>query len=168
MPTQQHNKGRLSLPTKAHAIYACIALCVVKHTLLIAVFDAASQVRSRRNGQILAMKCISKKMLARRNHIAYMQAERDIMTKVWRAPAFYAHLSHFFKIHNARVGFRFAVLFLHLPRFFTHVLHLNTRDTTHLDPGCFSAGGAPFRGCIAVRLSDGTQALLGDGIPPWR
>eukprot|EP00752_Nemacystus_decipiens_P016534 g14778.t1 len=45
-------------------------------------FGKVLQVRSRRNGQILAMKCISKKMLARRNHIAYMQAERDIMTKV--------------------------------------------------------------------------------------
>ncbi|CAM9657236.1 unnamed protein product [Scytosiphon promiscuus] len=45
-------------------------------------FGKVLQVRSRRNGQILAMKCISKKMLARRNHTAYMQAERDIMTKV--------------------------------------------------------------------------------------
>eukprot|EP00903_Cladosiphon_okamuranus_P007664 g7432.t1 len=45
-------------------------------------FGKVLQVRSRRNGQILAMKCISKRMLARRNHIAYMQAERDIMTKV--------------------------------------------------------------------------------------
>ncbi|CAM9995813.1 unnamed protein product [Ectocarpus sp. 6 AP-2014] len=45
-------------------------------------FGKVLQVRSRRNGQILAMKCISKKMLARRNHTTYMQAERDIMTKV--------------------------------------------------------------------------------------
>lgn len=43
-----------------------------------------AQVRSRRNGQILAMKCISKQMLARRNHVAYMKTERDIMTKVSR------------------------------------------------------------------------------------
>ncbi|CAM9590809.1 unnamed protein product [Choristocarpus tenellus] len=45
-------------------------------------FGKVLQVRSRRNGHILAMKCISKKMLERRNHTSYMQAERDIMTKV--------------------------------------------------------------------------------------
>ncbi|CAM9161474.1 unnamed protein product, partial [Discosporangium mesarthrocarpum] len=48
----------------------------------VGAFGKVLQVRSRRNGRILAMKCISKKMLEKRNHTTYMQAERDIMTKV--------------------------------------------------------------------------------------
>eukprot|EP00953_Heterococcus_sp_UTEX-ZZ885_P009735 5709-Heterococcus_DN1.PRE.1 len=45
-------------------------------------FGKVLQVRSRRNGQICAMKCISKKMLEKKNHASYMKAERDIMARV--------------------------------------------------------------------------------------
>ena len=74
--------GRVILPVSITATRTVLdrAWYLNKSTLLSSLLS--SQVRSRRNGQILAMKCISKKMLERRNHNAYMQAERDIMTKV--------------------------------------------------------------------------------------
>ena len=101
-------------------------LHVVKNAVLLyAVFDTASQVRSRRNGQILAMKCISKKMLARRNHISYMQAERDIMTKVRKSPGFRApSLALLLNAHNARVFSQSAVLFFPVPLFFQRAFYL--------------------------------------------
>lgn len=74
-------------------------------------FLPAWQVRSRRNGQILAMKCISKKMLARRNHAAYMQAERDIMTKVHRAPTYHVYRSHIFYPFNIALNSIVTLLF---------------------------------------------------------
>ncbi|CAM9792556.1 unnamed protein product, partial [Phaeothamnion confervicola] len=48
----------------------------------IGAFGKVLQVRNRFSGKIYAMKCISKEMLRRKNHVSYMQAERDIMTKV--------------------------------------------------------------------------------------
>ncbi|CAM9260207.1 unnamed protein product [Chrysoparadoxa australica] len=45
-------------------------------------FGKVLQVRNAWNGKIYALKCISKKMLQKKNHTAYMQAERDIMTKI--------------------------------------------------------------------------------------
>ncbi|KAG5178755.1 hypothetical protein JKP88DRAFT_264586 [Tribonema minus] len=48
----------------------------------VALLKAKQQVRSRRNGQICAMKCISKKMLYKKSHLSYMKAERDIMARV--------------------------------------------------------------------------------------
>lgn len=45
-------------------------------------FGKVLMVRSRRNDNIYAMKCIGKKMLYKRNHVSYMKAERDIMARV--------------------------------------------------------------------------------------
>lgn len=45
-------------------------------------FGKVIQVRNRVDNQIYAMKAISKKLLRKKNHVAYMKAERDILTKV--------------------------------------------------------------------------------------
>jgi p70 ribosomal S6 kinase len=45
-------------------------------------FGKVVMVRSRLSGNSYAMKCISKRMLHKRNHVTYMKAERDIMARV--------------------------------------------------------------------------------------
>jgi len=53
-------------------------LCVIG----MGAYGKVLQVKNKTNRKVYAMKVISKKLLQKKNHIAYMQAERDIMTKV--------------------------------------------------------------------------------------
>lgn len=53
-------------------------LCVIGQ----GAFGRVLQVRSKLDEGVYAMKVISKRMLRKKNHLSYMRAERDIMTKV--------------------------------------------------------------------------------------
>lgn len=53
-------------------------LCVIGQ----GAFGKVIQVRHKPSGEILAMKIVSNKYIVQKNSIAYLQAERDIMTKV--------------------------------------------------------------------------------------
>lgn len=53
-------------------------LCVIGQ----GAFGRVLQVRSKLDDGVYAMKVISKRMLRKKNHLSYMRAERDIMTKV--------------------------------------------------------------------------------------
>lgn len=141
-----------------HLSTFCCMECFVR----LRRFRHASQVRSRRNGQILAMKCISKKMLARRNHTSYMQAERDIMTKVRRAPALYCHLSRFFSALTTLALFS-SLPFLCAALFSTHVLYTfeykRHKTAIHLlGPGVFRQVVHPF--VVALQCAFQTEHKL--------
>ncbi|TMW65732.1 hypothetical protein Poli38472_008374 [Pythium oligandrum] len=53
-------------------------LCVIGQ----GAFGKVVQVRHSPSGEILAMKIVSKKYLVKHNSVSYLQAERDIMTKI--------------------------------------------------------------------------------------
>ncbi|CCI43883.1 unnamed protein product [Albugo candida] len=53
-------------------------LCIIG----LGAFGKVVQVRHKQTGEILAMKIVSNNVIVKKNSVAYLQAERDIMTKI--------------------------------------------------------------------------------------